>query len=129
MNLGQDDAVAVSSDGTVVFVHDDDLWSVPLAGGNARRLTTSRAHVSHPKLSPDGSRIAYVAADEGARDAYLVDARGGSPTRLTWHGDVSAIAGWDGDEVLVATSTGEPSASATESCRPPAWPCSERASA
>lgn len=93
----------------LVFVHDDDLWSTTLDGGVARRLTTSRAHVSHPRLSPDGRWIAYVAADEGARDAYLVDADGGPPRRLTWDGDVAAVCGWSGDAtVVVASSANRP---------------------
>lgn len=93
-----------------MFVHDDDLWSSSLDGGAARRITTSRAHVSHPRLSPDGTRIAYVAADEGLRDAYLVDLGGGPPRRLTWEGDVGAVCGWseDGSAAIVATSARQP---------------------
>lgn len=93
----------------LVFVHDDDLWSTTLDGDAPRRLTTSRAHVSHPKLSPDGRWIAYVAADEGARDAYVVDVEGGPPRRLTWDGEVASVCGWSGDgAVVVAGSADRP---------------------
>ena len=36
----------------IAFVTEDDLWSVPAAGGVARRLTANLSEVSHPALSP-----------------------------------------------------------------------------
>jgi len=36
-----------------------------------------------PRLSPDGSRIAFVRFDLDGPDLYMVDAEGGEPTRLT----------------------------------------------
>ena len=35
---------------TVVFVSDDDLWTVSADGGTARRLTSGLGSVSHPAL-------------------------------------------------------------------------------
>ena len=45
---------------TVVFVSEDDLWTVPAQGGVARRLTSGLAEASYPCLSPDGKWIAYT---------------------------------------------------------------------
>lgn len=50
---------------TVVFVSEDDLWTVSLNGGTASRLTANTAALSSPKLSPDGRSVAYSSAEEG----------------------------------------------------------------
>ncbi len=43
----------------VVFVHSGDLWRAPSAGGEARRLTSFGGQELYPKISPDGSQIAF----------------------------------------------------------------------
>ncbi|MEW6279839.1 MAG: hypothetical protein AB1758_14520, partial [Candidatus Eremiobacterota bacterium] len=45
---------------TVVFVSEDDLWSVPLKGGVARRLTANPGRASDPHFSPDGRFLAFT---------------------------------------------------------------------
>src|SRR5688572_15846937 len=45
---------------TVVFDLLGDLWSVPLAGGDAKRLTSGPAWDGQPAFSPDGTRIAFT---------------------------------------------------------------------
>ena len=95
---------------TVVFVSEDDLWMVGAGGGIAHRLTANPGSHSRPRLSPDGSSIAYVSRDEGVRDAYVMDSGGGSPRRLTYFGSVAAVAGWsrDGTAVLVVSDHDQP---------------------
>ena len=44
---------------TVVFTCEDDLWTVSVDGGYARRLTTSLSNVITPRFSPDGQRLAW----------------------------------------------------------------------
>lgn len=59
------------------------LWSVPLDGGPARRITRGRRD-SSPRFSPDGTAIAFIRSIVGATpQLYVMDARGGEPTRLT----------------------------------------------
>ena len=70
----------------VVFVLDDDVWTVPLAGGVATRLTADHAPVSRPRLSPDGSRVAWASRRDGAPEVHVLEVAGGTPTRLTWWG-------------------------------------------
>src|SRR5687768_1975717 len=51
---------AVSPDGTTLaFVHDGDIWTVPVGGGTARRLTITVDNDGDPQFSPDGRSIAF----------------------------------------------------------------------
>ncbi len=62
-----------------------DLWTVPLAGGPPRHLTTNKASESSPAWSPDGRRIAFVSRreDDKAAQIYVMPVDGGEPERLT----------------------------------------------
>src|SRR6185295_16083708 len=62
-----------------------DLWSVPVAGGPARHLTTNKASDSSPAWSPDGRRLAFVSKreDDKAAQLYVMPVDGGEPERLT----------------------------------------------
>ena len=79
---------------TVVFVCEDDLWTVPATGGIARRLTSNLGNASAPALSPDGAWLAFTGRDEGASEVYLMPALGGSAKRLTYLGVDSQVIGW-----------------------------------
>ncbi len=101
---------------TVAFVSEDDLWSVPLAGGEARRLTTSAGEITTPRLSPDGSLIAFVGRDEGHPEIYVMPAAGGAPRRLTYLGsDACFCSGWsaDGNDIYFTSDAGSPFAKET----------------
>ncbi len=65
-----------SPDGrTLAFLSDRDkadtqqIYLIPAAGGEARRLTDAKAGVVSFKWSPDGSQIAYLAADAPTDEA------------------------------------------------------------
>ncbi|MEA2664186.1 MAG: tricorn protease, partial [Candidatus Eremiobacteraeota bacterium] len=95
----------------LVFVCEDDLWAVGTEGGVARRLTTAAGECSLPRLSPDGTRLAYVGRDEGHAELYVMDAEGGPPTRLTFLGsEVLHCTGWspDGRNVYFTSDAGSP---------------------
>ncbi len=97
--------------GNLVFACEDDLWTVGDAGGVARRLTTAAGECSLPRLSPDGTRLAYVGQDEGHAELYVMDAEGGPPRRLTYLGsDRLTCSAWsrDGRFVYFATDAGSP---------------------
>ena len=42
-----------------VFICEDDLWSISLSGGIARRLTSNLGVVSSPRLSPNGRWLVF----------------------------------------------------------------------
>jgi hypothetical protein len=73
-------------DDTVVFVCEDDLWSVAASGGVARRLTANPGSVQSPALSPDGTLLAFVGRDEGPGEVFVMLAVGGEARRLTFLG-------------------------------------------
>jgi len=63
---------------TVYFVSEDDLWSVPSAGGIARRLTSGLGASSFPAVSPDGRLLAFSSHEEGASEVAVMPAGGGN---------------------------------------------------
>ena len=95
---------------TVVFVAEDDLWSVDATGGVARRLTANPGTQTAPRFSPDGATLAFVSRDEGRPDVWVMPADGGEARRLTFFGSNVTVVGWNrsGSEVLVATDRGQP---------------------
>src|SRR6266498_2740443 len=75
----------------VAFEYAGDLWTVPRAGGQARRLTSTPTVEGDPYFSPDGSQIAFTATVGGNSDVYVVSSGGGEPKRLTWHPSLDRV--------------------------------------
>ncbi|MCF8058848.1 MAG: PDZ domain-containing protein [Bacteriovoracaceae bacterium] len=90
----------------IVFVTDDDLWSVSRFGGRAIRLTNSHGMCFEPHISPDGTRIAYLSNANGQFDIYLIPIEGGIPERLTYKG-VNALTGWKNNSTLSFASNSD----------------------
>jgi tricorn protease len=94
----------------LTFVAEDDVWLAPADGGRAWRLSADDAIASWPRLSRDGSRVAWAGLRDGATEIYVADVAGGPGRRLTYWGDPRVrVCGWSpGDEVLAVTSAGQP---------------------
>jgi len=94
----------------VVFVSEDDLWTVSVQGGAPARLTSNLSAIEFPRFCPDGSLVAFVAREEGVPEVHLMDADGGHVRRLTYQGQTKNIAGWsrDGRWIYFSTSAGQP---------------------
>ena len=95
---------------TVVFVCEDDLWTVSVDGGVARRLTSNLGEVDSPALSPDGQWLAFTGREEGSPEVFVMPALGGQAARLTFLGGDASVVGWtpDGGEIVFASSHGSP---------------------
>ncbi len=76
---------AVSPDGrTVVFESLGKLYTKPMAGGSAKRLTSGSELELFPSWSRDGRTIVYVGwTDAGLGEIKTVSAGGGSPRTVT----------------------------------------------
>ena len=95
---------------SIVFVCEDDLWTVAASGGTARRLTANPGRALWPALSPDGGSLAYIGYDEGTPEVYCMPAVGGEARRLTFSGASNQGTTWtpDGRHIVFATNAGQP---------------------
>ena len=62
---------------------NSDLWLLPVAGGEARRLTTHAKSDSGARWSPEGKRIGFISARGDKRQVYAISPFGGEAVRLT----------------------------------------------
>lgn len=68
----------------VVFTYAGDLYTVPLYGGTARKLTSDvNGYEMFSRFSPDGKLIAFTGQYDGNTEVFLIPAEGGIPQRLT----------------------------------------------
>lgn len=64
----------VSPDGsTIVFDLLGDLYTIPVAGGAATRITEGLAWDAMPRFSPDGSELLFVSDRSGAENLWVLD--------------------------------------------------------
>lgn len=81
----------------VAFVAHGELWTAPLTGGPASRLTHDPGDVVAPRFSPDGRWIAFTGRRAKGRDVYVVASTGGEARRLTFDGP-----GEDADNLVLS---------------------------
>ena len=91
----------------VTFVYAGDIWSVPAAGGAARKLTNHPGLELFPKISPDGKWIAYSAEYSGSRQVYVIPAAGGTPRQLTCYNDAGIMPPRGGYDYVVLDWTAD----------------------
>lgn len=77
-----------SSQTEITFSYAGDIFTVPITGGIARRITTSLGVESFPRFSPDGKNIAFIGNYDGNNEIYTIPNIGGEPTRLTYGVDL-----------------------------------------
>ena len=95
----------------VTFVAEDDVWLAPLDGGRAWRASADNVPVDHPRISPDGTTLAWTSTRDGAREVHIAPVEGGPAKRLThWGSSRTQVHGWTpGGQVLALSTAGQPS--------------------
>ncbi|MFQ5570101.1 MAG: amidohydrolase family protein [Rhodothermales bacterium] len=64
----------VSPDGErIVFDLLGDLYTVPMAGGRATRLTDGMAFDGQPRYSPDGTQVVFTSDRDGGENLWIID--------------------------------------------------------
>src|SRR5215217_44694 len=90
---------------TLVFELLGDLYTMPVQGGDAKRITRGLPFDSQPRYSPDGKRIVFLSDRDGAENVWTCDPDGGKLKQVT-HGKGALFASpvWtpDGDYVIVS---------------------------
>jgi tricorn protease len=95
----------------IAFTAEDDVWVAPLDGGRAWRVSADNMPVNHPRISPDGTRIAWSSYRDGTPEVHLAPVDGGPSDRLThWGSQRTSVRGWTPDgRVLSLTTHGQAS--------------------
>src|SRR3954470_20225643 len=74
----------LSPDGkTIVFEMLGDLYTLPIEGGKATRITSGQAFDAQPHFSPDGKSIVYVSDRSQVDNLWIANADGTNPRQLT----------------------------------------------
>ena len=82
----------------VAFTYGGDIWTAPVGGGSAIRLTAHPGVEVFAKFSPDGNWIAFTGQYDGDEQVYVIPATGGVPRQLTFYpakGPLTPRWGWD----------------------------------
>ncbi|MFD5062461.1 S41 family peptidase [Streptomyces sp. NPDC058394] len=90
----------------IAFTAEDDVWLAPLDGGRAWRVSADNRPVSQPRISPDGTNVAWTSTRDGAPEVHLAPVDGGPSKRLTYWGDArTSVRGWtaEGDVLVIST--------------------------
>ena len=94
----------------LTFIADDDVWLAPAGGGRAWRISADQSAAAYPRLSPDGSLIAWTSWRDGPGEIYLAATGEGGAARVTyWSSDTTTMHGWSPrGEILATTSADQP---------------------
>ncbi len=77
-------SVDVSPDGKqIVFDLLGDLFVMPIAGGDAKPLTSGLAWDMQPRFSPDGRHIAYTSDRGGGDNIWIINSDGSEPKQIS----------------------------------------------
>ena len=73
---------------TILFDLLGDIYTLPVAGGEARRIIGEFSFESQPRFSPDGQKIVFLSDRSGAENVWLAgrseERRVGKECRSRW---------------------------------------------
>jgi dipeptidyl aminopeptidase/acylaminoacyl peptidase len=95
------------------------IWLIDVATGQQRPLLTGTGSYFSPRWSPDGSRLAYVAAEGGSPQLYVRWMANGESARITGLPDSPAALAWSPDGRRIAYTMFVPDEPATLGKAPP----------
>src|SRR6185436_13461755 len=104
-------SVAVSPDGRTLAVDlQGSIWTIPAAGGAAKRITDVFNDARQPNWAPDGKSIAFFAYRDGGYDLWSIAPDGTNQRKLTWGAfdDREPIWSHDGTRVAFSSDRGNP---------------------
>ncbi|MDX6270636.1 MAG: tricorn protease, partial [Acidobacteriota bacterium] len=81
----------------IAFVSGGDIWTVALAGGEARLLVSHAANESRPVYAPDGRRLAFTSNRTGGGDIYMLTFDTGELRRVTFDDSNDQLDAWSHD--------------------------------
>ncbi len=100
----------VSPDGkTIVFDLLGDLYSMPITGGSATRLTSGMAYDVQPRFSPNGERVVFISDSSGSDNIWTLDLKSKERNQLTkGKTDFHLSPEWtpDGNYIVASKGTG-----------------------
>lgn len=90
---------SLSADGRwVTFAWRGDVWVAPTDGSAPpRRLTIHEAQDTLPRLSPDGTTIAFSSLRGGSYDLFTMPVLGGAAKAVTVHSGTEILCDWSPD--------------------------------
>jgi Tol biopolymer transport system component len=104
-------SVAVSPDGRMLAIDlQGSIWTLPAAGGTAKRITGLFNDARQPAWSADGQWIAFMGYMDGGYDIWAVAPDGSNQHKLTWGPFDDREPAWshDGTRVAFSSDRGNP---------------------
>ena len=98
----------VSPDGqTIVFDLLGDIYTLPIEGGEAKRIIGGMSFESQPKFSPDGKWIVFLSDRSGGENVWVCKTDGTEPKPITKGTKAMFVSpSWtaDGNYIIVSKS-------------------------
>ncbi|MCA1586597.1 MAG: amidohydrolase, partial [Acidobacteria bacterium] len=105
----------VSPDGqTIVFDLLGNIYTLPVAGGEATRIIGGLSFESQPTFSPDGKTLAFLSDRTGVENLWIADADGSSPravskdTKTNDRPQIMVSPAWTPDGQFIVVSKSRP---------------------
>ncbi|WP_301400411.1 amidohydrolase family protein [Polaribacter huanghezhanensis] len=87
----------------IMFDMMGDIYTIPISGGKATKITKGMAYDVHPRYSPDGNSIVFISDKSGSDNLWIRDLNTNEETQLTKDNNQKHFsADWspDGDYIL-----------------------------